>query len=418
MATYSTLSIGSSGSEVKKLQQSLVDAGYNVGSSGVDGIYGSNTAAAVKKYQQASGLTVDGSAGNETLGALYSSSAGTGTTAATPAASSSPVTDSKASPDYSGYAYDADADAAYQDALSALESAKSDMPTYAGSYDSQLDDLYQQIVNRDKFSYDLNSDMLYQQYKDQYVQQGGLAMQDTMGQAAALTGGYGSSYSQSVGQQQYDAYLQDLNNMVPELYGAALDKYTSETEGLFDQYSLASDMASDEYSKYQDALDMHNKNVANARDEADTAYERGESNWYNSYELGTKAQEAKYDELVTLMTSTGYVPSAEELSAAGMSDSIARSYMNYYKSINGGSGPGDTDETPIYDDGQTPIYDDGQNSDDIAEAAAEYYSAHPNVYLDSRTLDMWLSNNGYSGDSATAFKAFMQSYGATTSGRG
>ncbi|MBR5775399.1 MAG: peptidoglycan-binding protein, partial [Bacteroidaceae bacterium] len=77
MATYTMLSNGSSGSEVRKLQQSLVDAGYDVG--GVDGIYGSNTESAVRKYQQANGLAVDGIAGDETLGSLYAPKATTTT---------------------------------------------------------------------------------------------------------------------------------------------------------------------------------------------------------------------------------------------------------------------------------------------------------------------------------------------------
>ena len=76
MATYTMLSNGSRGDEVKKLQTSLINAGYNVGSSGADGIYGSNTAAAVKKYQQDNGLDVDGIAGDQTLGKLYGSSTG------------------------------------------------------------------------------------------------------------------------------------------------------------------------------------------------------------------------------------------------------------------------------------------------------------------------------------------------------
>ena len=71
MATYTTLQNGSSGSEVKKLQQALINAGYSVGSTGADGIYGSNTAAAVKAYQKANGLSADGIAGNQTLSNLY-----------------------------------------------------------------------------------------------------------------------------------------------------------------------------------------------------------------------------------------------------------------------------------------------------------------------------------------------------------
>ena len=48
-------------------------------------------------------------------------------------------------------------------------------------------------------------------------------MEDTLGKAAALTGGYASSYAQSAGQQAYNGYLQELAALVPELRQAALD---------------------------------------------------------------------------------------------------------------------------------------------------------------------------------------------------
>lgn len=83
-------------------------------------------------------------------------------------------------------------------------------------------------LNREDFSYDLNADALYNQYRDQYIQQGKLAMEDTMGQAVALTGGYGNSYAATVGNQVYQAYLGKLNDIIPELYQMALQKYTME----------------------------------------------------------------------------------------------------------------------------------------------------------------------------------------------
>ena len=64
------------------------------------------------------------------------------------------------------------------------------------------------------------------------MQQGKLAMRDSMGKAAALTGGYGSTYSQQVGQQTYDAYLKDLSAIIPELYGQAYDQYQDEGDKL------------------------------------------------------------------------------------------------------------------------------------------------------------------------------------------
>ena len=123
-----------------------------------------------------------------------------------------------------------------------------------GQYGRQMQDALDAIRNRKKFSYDLNSDALYQQYKDKYVQQGKQAMQDTMGQAAALTGGYASTYGQAVGQQQYDAYLQNLNDVVPELYQLALSRYQMEGDDLKTQYSLLADQYQQEYGQYRDKV--------------------------------------------------------------------------------------------------------------------------------------------------------------------
>jgi hypothetical protein len=53
----------------------------------------------------------------------------------------------------------------------------------------------------------------------------------------------------------------------------------------------------------------------------------------------------------------------------------------------------------------------------LADKAIDYYNEHPNVTLDSRTLDMWLHDNGISGNASTLFKAFLQQAGAKTSGR-
>ncbi|MBO5963845.1 MAG: hypothetical protein J6P97_05120 [Bacteroidales bacterium] len=108
------------------------------------------------------------------------------------------------------------------------------------------------ITNREAFSYDLNADALYQQYKDNYMAQGKQAMTDAMGQAAALTGGYGSSYASSVGNQAYQGYLQKLNDVVPELYGLALDTYQIEGQRLKDNYGVLSTDRDTEYGMYVD----------------------------------------------------------------------------------------------------------------------------------------------------------------------
>ena len=123
------------------------------------------------------------------------------------------------------------------------------------------------IQNGKKFSYDVNGDALYQQYKDSYMRQGKIAMQDAMGQAAAMTGGYGNSYAASVGNQAYQSYLQQLNDRIPELYQLALDRYNMERQDLYNQYGLLEnaynrehDTFNEGYSRLQDAYGIASDN--------------------------------------------------------------------------------------------------------------------------------------------------------------
>ena len=69
-----TLKFGSTGDDVKKAQQALLDLGYTLDKFGVDGIIGSETTAAIKAFQEANGLTVDGIIGPDTLAALQGAS--------------------------------------------------------------------------------------------------------------------------------------------------------------------------------------------------------------------------------------------------------------------------------------------------------------------------------------------------------
>lgn len=285
--------------------------------------------------------------------------ASTPSTTAEAPAQTSPTTGTSTAPtvpDYSQYQYDASTNQSYLDALAALNQAQANKPTYAGTYDSQVEDFYNQIVNREKFSYDLNSDMLYNQYKDQHVNLGQMAMKDTMGQAAALTGGYGSSYSQSVGQQAYNAYLQQLNDVVPELYGMALDQYNAEGDQLAQNYALAADLRDTEYDRYQDDLDRHLQEVDYLTGRADTEYSRGESNWYTGIQLGKADEETarqnqkeERDYYANLIAATGFTPSAEQMAAAGMTqaevDALKLSYTQQQQAATAKSVSTNTDNT-------------------------------------------------------------------------
>lgn len=68
-ATYTTLRLGSTGDAVTRLVQELINQGYYTGS--VTNVYTSAVRAAVRAFQSAKGLTVDGIAGKQTQHALF-----------------------------------------------------------------------------------------------------------------------------------------------------------------------------------------------------------------------------------------------------------------------------------------------------------------------------------------------------------
>ncbi|HBU12185.1 MAG TPA: hypothetical protein DEB31_05495 [Clostridiales bacterium] len=245
--TYTTVRNGSRGGDVSTLQQLLNEkGGYNLA---VDGIFGNKTLAAVQDYQGKNNLTVDGIVGTNTWGSL------TGGGTAPGGGSASGKTTAEFLADYEGNRPEYAPSQAVQDALAQLQGIESNKPgEYTSKYAEQIDSLLNNILNREDFSYDFNADPLYQQYKDNYTQQGKMAMMDTMGQAAALTGGYGNSYAQAVGQQAYQGHLSQLNNVIPELQAAAYNMYRDEGTDMLNNIGLLTGLDETDYGRHRDTV--------------------------------------------------------------------------------------------------------------------------------------------------------------------
>lgn len=113
----------------------------------------------------------------------------------------------------------------------------------------QIEALEDQLKNRKPFSYDPEADALYQQYRQQYETVGRQAMEDTVGQAAALTGGYGSTYAESAGANAYNRYLGEFAALVPELYDRSAAAYKQETENLFNRLSIETKQQNDAFDR-------------------------------------------------------------------------------------------------------------------------------------------------------------------------
>ena len=246
-------------------------------------------------------------------------------------------------------------DSVYSAALAAAQQQK---PTYAGTFDQQLEDLYRRMENREEFSYDVNADPLYQAHKDRFIQGGKLAMKDTMGQAAALTGGYGSTYGQQVGQQAYDAYLQGLSDVIPELYEMAYKRYSDEGDDLAKQFSMLGSLKDNEYSRFRDELSDWNYQQQLERQQEETDYSRRIAEENTAY----SRQQSAYNQLYSLILKTGYMPTEEELAAAGMPQELATRLRTIAILQNGQLGNIDASGNYVAPVVQTPTYSGGGSS--------------------------------------------------------
>lgn len=104
-------------------------------------------------------------------------------------------------------------------------------------WEDELVNAYNNIQNREKFSYDMNNDAFYQQYASSYANNAKLAMENTVAQASALTGGYANSYAATAGQAMYNQQMEGLNDRATELYQLALQQYNAESDRLNNLYA-------------------------------------------------------------------------------------------------------------------------------------------------------------------------------------
>lgn len=279
----------------------------------------------------------------------------------------------------SGYSvYDPYSDDRYMEALNALKAAQSNLPIYANSYEDEIREVYDSIVNREKFTYDVNADALYNQYKDQYVSLGKLAMQDTMGQAAAMTGGYGNSYAASVGNQAYQSYLSQLNQVVPELYGMAYDRYRQEGQDLLNQYNMLGDMRDTEYNQYLNELNQYWNNVNYYKQLLDDAYNQGYTANRDAYNQYIDERNFAYQQQQDALAQQNYL---NEFEYQKLQDALQQ--QNYEKEFEYQKW-----QDAIANDQWQQSFDHGVAQDKIAEDQWNQSFAHE-VEQDKIAADQW-----------------------------
>jgi hypothetical protein len=145
------------------------------------------------------------------------------------------------------------------------------------------------------------------------MRSGKSAMQDTIGQASALTGGYGSTYATSAGNQAYNSFIEDAYNNLPEYYQMALQAYQMEGEEMFNQVAMLGDADAQEYQKMYNSFMVNSDMTKQMYDREFGEWEAGvnqafnygnfqlneygqkSSDLYNSYSMASNEYENKYE---------------------------------------------------------------------------------------------------------------------------
>lgn len=233
---------------------------------------------------------------------------------------------------------------AYIDAMNYTQSLLDKINSGRTSYSDKVDEMMAKIEGRDPFSYDFNNDPLFQNMLGSAMAQGQTAMQDTMGQAAALTGGYGSSYATSAGNQAYNQFVQNAYAQLPEYYKLALDAYTREGDEMYRQLGMYSDADDREYGRlttayglnYQQAQDMYGHEYNNFWDTANYNFNVDKFNADAAMEAARfNASQALDREKFEYSKKQDALARADKLSsssASGASSGISSSEWNSVKS--------------------------------------------------------------------------------------
>ena len=137
---------------------------------------------------------------------------------------------------------------------------KSAVPEYKSRYSDAVKSNLSSVLGKKKFNYDIGSDKLFSQYKDSYTKAGKTAMEDTVGNASMLTGGYANSYAVTAGQQAYDSYMSKLNDKIPELEQRAHERYRDEEDSAYKKLNTLIGLEDTEYGRYRDSVADYNTN--------------------------------------------------------------------------------------------------------------------------------------------------------------
>ena len=131
-------------------------------------------------------------------------------------------------------------------------------PDYSSRYDETIQDMIKDMLERPEFSYDPDSDVVWQSYQKAYGREGDRATRNALGAAAAASGGMPSSYATTAAAQAGNYYAAQAADKIPELYEAAYNRYLNEFNMDASKIGIVQGQEQTDYNRYLDELGQWN----------------------------------------------------------------------------------------------------------------------------------------------------------------
>ena len=167
-------------------------------------------------------------------------------------------------------------------------------PEYQNRYDEQIQQALGGVTNYGEFSYDKNTDPVYQAVAQQYRREGDRAARNALAAAATRSGGANSSAAIAASQQAQNAYGAALSDRVAQLYADAYSRYNDTFNRNVTALNALQDAESRDYDKFLTALGQYNTDRNFALDAYTTnlnklqgiynAYLNADQNAFSQYE--------------------------------------------------------------------------------------------------------------------------------------
>lgn len=215
---------------------------------------------------------------------------------------------------------------------------------FENPYQGEIDSLVDKISSREDFTYDPDTDPIYQNYRETYLREGNRARENTLGDYAAMTGGMPSTAATAAAEQAQNYYNAQMADVIPALYQQAFDMYMSNAAQNINDLGAIRGAAADALNQWSANLGLVQNQFGALQSASDTAYNRGFNKWQSDFQVGSDfwnrgmqesqlrlAAQERAQQLGLAMIQAGLTPSHNTIVNMRWNDQDAAALADWYK---------------------------------------------------------------------------------------